>query len=45
MTCIDIKVKVQDTVIKKVLSTSVTLPLPMMDNKVVGEILKANVQN
>ena len=38
------KVKVQDTVIQQVLSTSVSLPLPMMEDEVVGAILKADVQ-
>ena len=38
------KVKVQDTVIKKVLSTYVPLPLPMMEYEVVGATLKADVQ-
>ena len=44
ITCIDLKVKVQDTVIQQVLSTSVPLPLPMMEDEVVGEILKVDVQ-
>ena len=44
MSCIDLKVKVKDTVIQQVLSTSVPLPLPMTEDEVVGEILKANVQ-
>ena len=44
MTCIDLKVKVQETVIQQVLSTSVPLPLPRMEDEVVGEILKADVQ-
>ena len=30
--------------IQQVLSTSVTLPIPMMENEVIGAILKANVQ-
>ena len=34
----------QDTVIIQVLSTSVPLPLQMMENEVVGAILKADVQ-
>ena len=34
----------QDTVIQQVLSTSVPLPLPMMEYEVVGEILKDDVQ-
>ena len=38
------KLKVQDTVIQQVLSTSVPLPLPMMEDEVVGAILKAGVQ-
>ena len=44
MPCIYLKVKVQDTVIQQVFSTSVPLPLPMMEDEVVGEILNANVQ-
>ena len=43
MPYIDLKVKVQDTVIQKVLSTYVPSPLTMMENEVVGEILEANV--
>ena len=39
-----LKVKVQDTVIWQALSTSVPLPLPMMEDDVVGAILKANFQ-
>ena len=38
------KVKVQDTVIQQVLSTSVTLPLPIMEDVVFVAILKANIQ-
>ena len=44
MQCTDLKVKVQDTVIHQVLSTYVPLPLPMMEDEVVGAILNANVQ-
>ena len=44
MSFIDLKVKVQDTVIQQVLSTSVPLPLPVMEDEVVGAILKADVQ-
>ena len=44
MPCIYLKVKVQDTMIQQVLSTSVPLPLPMMEDEVVGEVLKADVQ-
>ena len=44
MPCIYLKVKVQDTVIQQVLSTSLILPLPMMEDAVVGAIVKANVQ-
>ena len=44
MPCIYLKVKVQDTVIQQVLSTSVPVPLPMMEDDVVREILKADVQ-
>ena len=44
MPCIDMKVKMQDTVIQQVLSTSVPLPLPMMEDEVVGTILKADTQ-
>ena len=40
--CIDLRVKVQDTVIQQVLSTSVPFPLPMMEDEVVGELLKAD---
>ena len=39
---IDLKLEVQDTVIQQVLSTSVPLTLPMMEDEVAGEILKAN---
>ena len=35
MSYIDLKVKVQNTVIQKVLSTSVPLPLPIMEDEVV----------
>ena len=35
------KVKVQYTVIQQVLSTAVTLPLPIFKDEVVGEILMA----
>ena len=44
ITCIDLKVKLQDTVIQQVLSTSVPLPLPMMEGEVFVAILKANFQ-
>ena len=44
MSCVDLKVKVQDTVIQRVLSISVSLPLQMMEDEVVGEILKYDVQ-
>ena len=44
MPCIDLKLKVQNTVIQKVLSTSMPSSLPMMENEVVGAILKADVQ-
>ena len=44
ITFIYMKLKVQDTVIQQVLSTSVPLPLPMMEDEVVGAILKAGVQ-
>ena len=44
MTCIDLKVKVQYTVIQKFLSNSMLLSLPMMEDEVVGAILKANAQ-
>ena len=37
---IDQEVDIQDTLIQQVLSTSVPLPLPMMEDDVVGEILK-----
>ena len=43
MTYIYLKVKVQDTVIQKILSTSVPLPLQMMEDEVVGAILKSGV--
>ena len=41
--CIDLKVKVKYTVIQQVLSTSVLLPSPMMEDEVVGSILKIDV--
>ena len=41
---IDMKVEVQDTVIQQVLSTSVSLPLPMMEDEVAGAILKSDGQ-
>ena len=44
MPCIDMKVEVQDTLIQQVVSTSVPLTLPMMEDEVVGAILKADVQ-
>ena len=44
MRCIYLKFKVQDTVIQQVFSTSVPLPLPMMEDEAVGAILKADVQ-
>ena len=44
MPYIYMKVKVQDIVIQQVLSTSVTITLPMMEDEVVGSILRANVQ-
>ena len=44
MRCIYLKFKVQDTVIQQVFSTFVPLPLPMMEDEVVGAILKADVQ-
>ena len=43
ITCIDLKVKVQGKFIQQVLSTSVPLLSPMMEDEVVGAILKANV--
>ena len=43
MPCIYLKLKVQNTVIQKFLSTSMPLSLPMMENEVVGAILKADV--
>ena len=39
-----LKLKVQGTLIQQVLSTSVPLPLPMMEDEVVGAILKTDVQ-
>ena len=44
MPCIDMKLEVQDTVIQQLLSTSVPLTLPMMEDEVDGEILKADGQ-
>ena len=44
MSCIDMKVKVQGTVIQQVLSNYVPLPSTMMEDEVVGAILKADVQ-
>ena len=44
MPYIDLKVKVQEKVIQQVLSTSVPLPLPIMEDEVVGAILNADVQ-
>ena len=44
MPCIYLKVNVQDTVIQQVLSTSVPLPLPIMEDELAGAILKADVQ-
>ena len=41
---IDMKVEVQDTVIQQVLSTSVPLTLPMMEDEVAGAILKPDGQ-
>ena len=41
---IDLKLEVQDTVIKQVLSTPVKLPLPMMEDNLDGAILKADGQ-
>ena len=41
---IDMKVEVQDTVIQQVLSTSVSLPLPMIEDDVDGAILKSDGQ-
>ena len=41
---IDLKLGVQDTVIQQVLSNSVPLPLPMMEDEVAGAILKADGQ-
>ena len=40
----DMKVEVQDTVIQQVLSTSVTSPLPMMEDELAGQILKVDAQ-
>ena len=42
MSRIDQEVDIWDTVIQKVLSTSVLPPLPMMEDNVTGEILKAD---
>ena len=44
MLCIYLKVKVQYTVIQQLFSTSVPLPLPMIDYDVFEEILKFDVQ-
>ena len=44
MTCIDLKVKVKYTVIQQFLSTTVPLPLPIMEDEVVDTILRADVQ-
>ena len=41
---LDLKLEVQDTVIKQVLSNSVPLPLPMMEDEVAGAILKSDGQ-
>ena len=41
---IDLKVEVQDTVIQQVLSTSISLPLPMIEDEVSGETLRPDVQ-
>ena len=41
---IDLNVEVHDTVIQQVLSTSVPLPLPIMEDEVDGEILKDDGQ-
>ena len=41
MSHIYLKVEVQDVVIQQVFSTSVPLNLPMMEDEVAGEILKA----
>ena len=41
---IDLNVEVHDTVIQQVLSTSVPLPLPIMEDEVDGEILKSDSQ-
>ena len=42
MPYIYLKVKMKDTLIQNVLLTSMSLPLPMMEDKVVGAILKAD---
>ena len=44
MPCIDLKVKVQYTVIQQVLSKSVPLTLPMTEDEAFGAILNADVQ-
>ena len=44
MSRIYMKVEVQDTVIQQVLSTSVSFPLPMMEDEVSGAILKSDGQ-
>ena len=41
---IDLKVEVQDTFIQQVLSTSVSLTLPMMEDEVAGAVLKPDGQ-
>ena len=43
MPCIYMKVNVQDTVIQQVFSTYVPLSLPMMEDEVVRENLRADV--
>ena len=45
MSRIYMKVEAQDIVIQQVFSTSAPSPLPMMEEEVTGEILKADVQN
>ena len=44
MSCIDMKVKVQGTVIQQVLSNYVPLPSTITEDELVGAILKADVQ-
>ena len=44
MSRIDMKVEVQDTVIQQVFSTSVPLPILMMEDEVAGVVLKADGQ-